>query len=392
MTKPSEAHTTPSLTSTRLAIPLTAVAVGLYWMALYLYVPTLPVYAQTKTPRLELVGVVLAQYGLWQAIVRLPLGIASDRSGRRTPWIHLGFLLAGAGAVLMGNAGGYAGLAAGRAVTGLAAGSWVVMVVAFSSLFPPRQAVRATVLLTLINSISRMLATGLNGVLNDLGGYELAFYLAGGCALAAVLVYLPVHEAPRPAQRPSLKSTGALVTRRDVLLPAVLNAAIQYIAYATTFGFVPILARQLGASQVALGVLVSLNIGVITLGNLFTNALLHRTTARNLVYTGFIFSALGITLAGWAGSLAMVYASQLIIGLGNGICYPILMGLSIEQVEEGERSTAMGLHQAVYAVGMFAGPWLSGILADSIGIQPMFTLTAALTLALGMGLSSLLKK
>ncbi len=44
----------------------------------------------------------------------------------------------------------------------------------------------------------------------------------------------------------------------------------------------------------------------------------------------------------------------------------------------------MGLHQAVYAVGMFAGPWLSGALADRIGIQPMLGVTALACLLLGL--------
>ena len=82
----------------RLKIGLFLAIVFLYWMALYLYVPTLPTYAQTKTDSLAFVGVILAQYGLWQAIVRLPIGIASDWIGRRKPFILVGMALAGLGA------------------------------------------------------------------------------------------------------------------------------------------------------------------------------------------------------------------------------------------------------------------------------------------------------
>ena len=60
------------------------------------------------------------------------------------------------------------------------------------------------------------------------------------------------------------------------------------------------------------------------------------------------------------------------------------MGMSIEHVAEANRTTAMGLHQAVYAIGMFAGPWLSGALADAMDIQPMFGVTAFVCLALGL--------
>jgi DHA1 family multidrug resistance protein-like MFS transporter len=59
------------------------------------------------------------------------------------------------------------------------------------------------------------------------------------------------------------------------------------------------------------------------------------------------------------------------------------MGMSIVHVDEQERATAMGLHQAVYAIGMFAGPWLSGLLAEAIGIRAMFGVTAFFALILG---------
>ncbi|MEN4098646.1 MAG: hypothetical protein ROW52_01870, partial [Anaerolineaceae bacterium] len=49
--------------------------VFLYWASLYFYVPTLPIYTESRVESLALVGVVLAMYGLWQAVLRLPLGI-----------------------------------------------------------------------------------------------------------------------------------------------------------------------------------------------------------------------------------------------------------------------------------------------------------------------------
>ena len=60
-----------------------------------------------------------------------------------------------------------------------------------------------------------------------------------------------------------------------------------------------------------------------------------------------------------------------------------MMGLSIRDVGEAERTTAMGLHQSVYSIGMFTGPWLSGILAASLGIPAMFLITGIASLALG---------
>jgi len=43
----------------------------------------------------------------------------------------------------------------------------------------------------------------------------------------------------------------------------------------------------------------------------------------------------------------------------------------------------MGVYQSVYALGMFVGPWLSGILSSAFGIQPMFAITGFICLVLG---------
>jgi MFS family permease len=67
------------------------------------------------------------------------------------------------------------------------------------------------------------------------------------------------------------------------------------------------------------------------------------------------------------------------------------MGMSIEYVRDAERTTAMGLHQSVYAAGMFAGPWLGGLLASALGVQTMFAVTAAASLTLGLLGTSLLR-
>jgi len=369
---------------TKKMIGLYATAVFLYWASLYLYVPTLPVYVQSKSDNLALVGVVLSMYGLWQAIIRLPLGIGADWLGWRKPFILVGLALAGLGAGIMGVADSASGLALGRAITGLAAGIWVPLVAVFSSLFPAQDAVRASALLTLVASAGRALASSVTGSLNDAGGYSLAFFAAAGAAALALRVVLPARETRRPPQRPSAQSIGRLIVRRDVLLPAVLQAVGQYANWTATFGFLPVLASELGATDVALSLLVSLNIGVVTLGNLLATTTVRRIGARRLVYLSFLLMAAGIGGAAPARSLALIFAAQVCIGLGQGIGYPLLMGMSIEQVADGERTTAMGLHQAVYAFGMFGGPWLSGLLADAMGIRPTFGITAFACLALGL--------
>ncbi|MBM3188197.1 MAG: MFS transporter [Chloroflexi bacterium] len=372
------------VSSRRLMIVLIGAAVFLYWLALYFYVPTLPTYVESKSENLAMVGVVLSMYGLWQALIRFPLGIVADWLGRRKPFLIAGFALAGLGAYLMGVTESVNGLLVGRAITGLAAGTWVPLVVAFSSLFPQEEAVRASSLLTLIGSLGRVLGTAVTGSLNALGGYALAFYLATGAAGLAILVALPYREEVRAPKPFSVRSIGVLAVRRDVLLPALLNLVSQYANWTATFGFVPILAKALGATDVTLSILLSTNVAMLVLGNLVATGISKRLGARRLTYLSFSLLAVGLVGAALSPSLGLLFASQFCVGLSVGIAYPVLMGMSIRHVEDAERNTAMGWHQAVYALGMFSGPAISGVLADAIGIRSMFGVTAFACLAIGI--------
>ena len=373
------------ITNRRLTIVLYAVAVFLFWAAQYIFLPTLPTYAQSKVSDLSIVGFILSMYGLWQALVRIPIGIASDWLGMRKWFMIGGLALSAVGALIMAASNDAAGLAIGRAVTGVSAGAWVVIVVAFSALFPPEEAVRASSLLMVFNSFGRIVATSAAGSLTDLGGYTLPFMIAAVLGLLSALILLPVHEVRRPSVSPSRANIMRVLMRRDVLSPSLLNAVGQYALWTSAFGFFTVLAKQLGATSVLQSALVTLHITLAMVGSFLTSWRGLRITAQQWVYAGFALLAAGIAVAALAPSLTILFIAPVFTGLGMGIVYPVLMGMSIVRVDENERTIAMGLHQAIYALGMFSGPAIGGALAEAIGLQPMFGITASVTIVLGIG-------
>lgn len=376
----------------RWAIGLLSSVVFLYWVTLYLYMPTLPVYVEGKANDLAMVGVVLSMYGLWQALARVPVGMAADWVGLRKPFMCVGMLLAAVGAVAMALAGDVQALMLGRIITGLAAATWVPLVVSFTALFPPADAVRATTVITFIGTIGRLVATSVTGVLNDAGGYELAFFVAAAAAVLGAALALPVPEVRRPSVRPSGGALLALIGRRDVLLPTLLAVLSQYVSWATSFGFVPIIADRFGATPIQQSLLMTANIAGLAVGTLGATAALRRFGAKPLVAASFVIVAVSTAFLALPAGLGLLLIVQTALGLAHGVGYPVLMGLSIRYVGGAERTTAMGLHQAIYALGMFAGPALSGVLAEAMGLGPMFVLTAVLCVLLGVGGSRMLRR
>jgi MFS family permease len=147
----------------------------------------------------------------------------------------------------------------------------------------------------------------------------------------------------------------------------------------------PILAKQLGATDTIQSILMSIfGIGAMMVGSMVIPRLMKRFETRQLIYISFIFTTAGIAILAMASSLWMVFVAQFLIGFASGIGYPMLMGLSIEHVAESERATAMGVYQSVYAFGMFAGPYLNGWIADGLGLPTMFAINAIVVLCFGM--------
>ncbi|MDO9444448.1 MAG: MFS transporter, partial [Dehalococcoidia bacterium] len=68
----------------------------------------------------------------------------------------------------------------------------------------------------------------------------------------------------------------------------------------------------------------------------------------------------------------------------RGSTNALLITLAVLAVAPAQRATAMGVYQAVYAIGMLSGPVVSGAVADAVGIEAVFYLSTAVALAGGV--------
>jgi MFS family permease len=292
----------------------------------------------------------------------------------------------------MAGAEGPGGVAVGRAFTGLAAGTWVPLVAVFSGLFPRDRAVFASSLLTFSGSVGRMLSTGLNGVLVEAGGYALPFILAALASGIAVALILITRVQRQPRSRPSLSAIVGILRRRDFLLPTLMSMVVMFGSWAVTFGFLPIRAADLGAGDVLKSLLIAANIGAVTAGNLANTVVSTRVRNTTIVFVALVGLCGGMVLAALAPGVGLLFVATLIMGLSNGFNYPTLMGTSIQGIGSSQRTVATGIHQSVYAIGMFTGPWIAGVIADTTGIPWMFVIVAALCLVAGGVLWPLLSR
>jgi len=350
----------------------------LFWITLYIYVPTLPTYLKARSINLTNIGLILSMYGFTMALFRLPVGSAIDLTGRVKPILISGLVCGAIGAFLIGKGNTTSSIAVGRALTGLSATAWVPLLVIFSSFFMPGEAVYSSTLLTLTASSARMTATSLTGFLNRMGGPRLSFNIACGTGLLAGSIVFFSKETYKTERRISLYEMAGLFIRKNLLVPAFISILVHYADWSVTFGFLPILAQDLGATDIMKSALISLNIAALTAANLLNTFLLKRIKHTTILFIGTFVLFSGILVIVFSKSLGCIFAGTMLMGFAFGMMYPILLGMSIQNVDKNQRNTAMGIHQALYSLGMFLGPWMSGFIASLINIRGAFLVTGVI--------------
>ena len=361
------------------ARPVFLGATSLYWLTLYFYVPILSPYIEHVGGSLQMVGLVVSAYGLAQLILRFPLGLWSDRLGKRRPFLALGFAANILACLVFVSSTDPWALVGARFLSGIAACAWVAFSVLFAGYFPAARTAHAMSYITLCNTLSIMASTFVGGWIADHYGWLAPFWLSAAVGVLGLAGIFFVYEKPQPP-RPS--STIAARLRSILSYPELVFASLvaalgQYTTFATHFGFLPNYAVSIGASKTQLGILTMLGMFAISLTVMFSGTVFApRLGARKTLFVAYLLVGISTAALPFIDVVEGLYAAQILGGLGRGSGYPILMSLAIARLPNDEKATAMGFFQGVYATGMFIGPVSAGFIGGHWGYEALFLSTA----------------
>ena len=379
----------------RPALALCVGAICLYWLSLYLFVPVLAPRAHDLGAGVAGVGLVLATYGFVQFLLRIPLGVWSDRIGKRQPFLVAAMVACGVAAMGMGVARTPLLLAVFRGVSGLGACGWVAITLLYAEFFPAERTGRALGFVGFLATGSQLAGTFAGGLVAQFFGFAAPFLGAAGIAAAGLLVSLAVRPAAPRAPRPPVPLSARLAAGRDrqVLTASALSIASHYLTFVTVYGFSPLLAAtRFGAGGVALGVLSLAATVPSALASLGSGPLGERWTPRTVAVLGFVIAAVGTASLPFAPGLAWLDAASAAVGLGVGLLGPTLMTTAVQGFSPERRGAAMGFYQALYSIGMFGGPAVAGLIGARLGMGGLFLTTAALAAVAAAGSAAVLRR
>lgn len=353
-----------------------------FWGSIYIYMPILAPYAKIVGGSLQAVGLVMGAYGLSQFLLRIPIGVWSDRLGRRKPFLLLGFIFDGVASVGLILSSNTAMLFLSVLTAGIAASTWVTFTVLFSSYFPIGQIARSMSLILFFSRLAQIISTYAGGAIAEAWSWTAPFYIGGILALIGFLLATGITE--RHAESGSSASWKGLlfVGRNRVLLKvSLLGILLQFASHSTTFGFTPIYAQQIGASKNDLGSLLFFFMLPGTLAMFISGTYAGRwLQERSVILVGFLMVGVAVFLTPLTSRLGILKAIQTVNGVGVGLIFPLLMGLAIQPFPLAQRATAMGFFQSIYAAGMSLGPLITGWIGEHWGLAGAFILNGVLCL------------
>lgn len=353
-------------------------------LGLFMVLPVLALYA-TDLPGVTPVkiGLAVGAYGLTQALLQMPYGMASDRLGRK-PVIVFGLLVFAAGSLLAGLAEDINWVIAGRALQGAGAIAAAVSAL-LADLTRDSQRTRAMLILGISIGGSFALALILGPLLAAWQGVPSIFMLTAIGAILAIGVLLFWVPAQPVAQhsRHTLADDLSAVLRDPVLLRLDAGIFILHALLTASFVALPLLLRDVMDMSADDHWMVYLPVMLVSL--LLTFPLLRAAEKRGQMRLAFMLAiaVLGLSLAGIAASgsqLGLVALALCLFFAAFNLLEATLPSWVSRQVNPTLKGTALGVYSTAQFAGAFLGGVLGGALLSSFTPAVVLSLTAMLSL------------
>ena len=349
-----------------------------FWVSLYLYVPILPNYSKDLGASATMIGYIVAAYAIGQMILRIPMGIAVDKWGTK-PFAIITMLCSALGSLGLTLASDPIQLFLARSVTGVAGAGWVAISLLFASQFQNNLMHYASSFMMGINGIAITISTLISGRLADYFGDTTPFIASLFVSILGMIVFFASKENKKKNDKKNYNFYEILGSTILIRI-SIIAIGFHFVTFGVNFGFLPIIIENLGGTKTNIGDITTLSQLAGICGMSLSAWFINKIGTRKTIILGSICMIISLIFTSYVENLSLIATLQFISGFGRGILYTVTITLILISFEETSRGLAMGAYQAYYAIGMFLGPALSGLIVNSFGINAIFWLSTLITL------------
>lgn len=353
-------------------------------LGLFLLLPVFAVAAQSLDGGMDpaRVGLALGIYGLTQAVMQIPFGVASDRFGRR-PIVLAGLTLFVVGSVICALSDDIFWVTMGRAIQGSGAISAAVTAW-LADATRPEVRTRAMAMIGASIGLSFALSLVIAPIAVGWRGLSGLFWLITGLGVVAFIVAAFVVPAVPRTPRPLNPAPAKEVLLHPGLLRLNFGVFCLHLSQVALFVVMPPLLVQMGGIQT--DSLWQVYLPVLFISFLFMVPIIIFTEKRRSHPRTLRFAVAGLLAVGVGFALTGTHWGWLLFWLtAFFVAFNVLEALQpslVSRVAPPElKGLALGVYNTTQATGLFLGGAVGGWLVQSVGNAAVFWVIAGLSAA-----------
>ena len=355
--------------------------VSLFWFAQYIYIPYQTTYLTFLGVSSAFTGMVLGAYGITQLVFRLPIGLCADSIGRHKCFIMAGTCFSGLASLFRIFWGNGMGFLAANLFSGLASAMWISFMVFYTNHFSNKNQQEATSRIVMFNNLGMLVGFLLSTIGYSRIGMKGICILSVCAGLLAFVLSLQIKEPCKKTGEADIKDLLSVCKLKRLWLFSILALIQQGIQLTTVMSFTNQILKDLGASNGLVGLSsIIYMVSAVGFAAFASTFLCCRKGPRFWIPIVFVIVSVYCILVPSANKISELLFLQILPGMSTGILFSYLNSEAMCGIPLEKRSTAMGLFQAVYAIGMTTFPIFTGVLASVFSIHFGYLVLAGISL------------
>ncbi len=338
--------------------------------------PVMPMYASSLGATVAQVGIIMALQPYVAAVSQAPVGLLSDRIGRRL--LVGGVLIHLICFVLYSLTTSVNMLMVIKAFNGLANACFYPAASALVIDLAPKEKRGQTMgLFATSTQLGNMTGPAMGGFVLKLFGFRAAFLSSAaiaGIAMIFALTRMKIVRTGGPVATGE-KATWRWLWSRWAMAPLIATIFVM-IGIGSILPFLPLYAIELNIGIARVGLIIA----TVYLGSVFTRALggwlSDQVGRKPVILAGMLLCTAGIFMFSMFTGAVPLHVAAFTFGLGMGTSLPAAAALIADVAPSPVRGFAMGLNSGSFNTGQAIGATGLGVVAASLGFSNMYLITA----------------
>lgn len=356
----------------------------LFWFTQYVYVPYTTPFLLAQKVSADFVGLVVGFYGAIPFFTRLFVGIFSDKIGYYKPMIIVGCASAAVASLIRLYLPTGMGFLIANIISGFSSSMWMCFILFHTKTLTKENLQKGMGYVLAACNGGILLGFFASATLYEHFGMFLMCLLSVSGGTISTIISLSLKEPPNQnINPPKVSELLHVAYNKRLWFFSVIGMIQQGILMGTAMSFSNEVAHSLGASAWQIGIMTMTMTASYTASNLLSSTHTAIKIGPGILMTlSQICMALYCVLMVTVDSVYALIPIQILLGTTGGFVFSWCSAEALSQIESYRRSTALGIFQSMFAIGMTAVPIVAGYLfAHTSSLNSAFFFQALLAIA-----------